>query len=63
MFIENLLFWGAALLYDIIVTLYIRYLYLFSYVWKEETHSYTMVPIRHIWGLQKMVCKDKGQNF
>ena len=27
-------------------------LYLFWYVWKEETHSYTMVPIRPILGVQ-----------
>ena len=31
-----------------IVMTYVRCLYLFSYVWKEEAHSYTMVPIRRI---------------
>ena len=29
----------------------------FWYVWKEETHSYTMVPIRHIWGFSFQVHK------
>ena len=37
--------------YDITVTSYVGCLYLFWYEWKEETHSYTMVPIRHIWGV------------
>ena len=31
--------------YDITVTSYLEYWYLFWYVWKEETPSYTMVPI------------------
>ena len=39
----------SALFYDIIGTSYIGCLYLFWYAWKEESHSYTMVPIRHIW--------------
>ena len=28
--------------YDVIVTSYTGYLYFLWYVWKEETHSYTM---------------------
>ena len=34
--------------YDVIVRSYTGYLYIFWYVWKAETHSYTMVPNKHI---------------
>ena len=37
--------------YDVTVTSYLGRWYLFWYVWKEETPSYTMVPIRCIWGV------------
>ena len=36
--------------YDVIVTSYLGFWYLFWYVWKEETPSYTMVPITCIGG-------------
>ena len=44
MITENRLLWGSALLYDVIVTSYVGCLNLFWFLWKEETHSYTMVP-------------------
>ena len=37
--------------YDVTVTSYLGCWYLFWYVWKEETPSYTMVPIRCILGV------------
>ena len=37
--------------YDVTVTSCLRCWYLFWYVWKEETPSYTMVPIRCILGV------------
>ena len=44
-------YWKLAILrlghvYDVIVTQYVRCLHSLWYVWKEETHSYTMVPLR-----------------
>ena len=41
-FTKNRLFWGSGLLYDIIVTSYVRCLYLFWYVWKK-------IPIAILW--------------
>ena len=48
-------YWKSAILrfhhvYDAIVTSYVGGLYLFWYVWKEGTHSYTMVPIIRMGG-------------
>ena len=37
-----------AMHYDVTVTSYMGCLYFFWYVWKEETHTYTMVPNKHI---------------
>ena len=42
---------GKIGIYDVIVSLYTGYLYFFWYVWKEETHSYTMVPNKHTSGV------------
>ena len=41
--------------YDVTVTSYLRCWYLFWYVWKKETPSYTMVPITCIWGFHFQV--------
>ena len=41
--------------YDVTVTSYLGYWYLFWYVWKEETPIYTMVPITCIWGFHFQV--------
>ena len=41
-FLKICYFWGSVMLYDVIVTSYFGCLHLFWYVWKEETHSYTM---------------------
>ena len=47
MLTENWLFWGSALLYDVIVMSYVGCL-LILYVWKDQTQTYTMVPIGRI---------------
>ena len=41
--------------YEVTVTSYFRCWYLFWYVWKETTPSYTMVPITCIWGFHFQV--------
>ena len=46
-FTENRLFFRSAMIYDdydVTVTSYLGFWYLFLYVWEEETPSYTMVP-------------------
>ena len=44
--------------HDVTVTPYLECRYLFWYVWKEETPSYTMVPIKYVWGF---IFKCRGQ--
>ena len=41
--------------YDVTATSYLGCWYLFWYVWKKETPSYTLVPIRCIWGFNFQV--------
>ena len=48
-FTVNRIFWSSVRVYDATVMSYFRCLYLFWYVWKEETNSYTVVPFRRIW--------------
>ena len=47
-----------TLVYDVIVTPYVECLYLFWYVRKEETHSYTMVLIWRSWGFTFQVQRE-----
>ena len=48
--------------YDITVTSYLGCWYLFWYVWKEETPSCTMVPIRCIWGVSFLSSQGGGNH-
>ena len=48
--------------YDVTVTSYLGCWYLFWYVWKEETPSYTMVPIRCILGVSFSSSKGGGNH-